>query len=75
MIAESLPEIVRAAAESFKGIDNLVVLNGAEGMNGMMSQVLGAGLTVLPTMQKLFGSGGSDTANGSRVESAEPDQK
>jgi len=74
-IAESLPEIVRAAAESFKGIDNLVVLNGAEGMNGMMNQVLGAGLTVLPTMQKLFGSGGSDAANGRRIENPELEQK
>jgi flotillin len=63
-IAEKLPEIVRAAAESFKGIDNLVVLNGAEGMNGMMSQVMGAGLTVLPALQKAFGQTGDGEGNG-----------
>ena len=58
VIAEKLPEIVRAAAESFKGIDSLVVLNGAEGMNAMMGQVVGAGLTVLPAVQKLFSTNG-----------------
>jgi flotillin len=63
-IAEKLPEIVRAAAESFKGIDNLVVLNGAEGMNGMMSQVMGAGLTVLPAVQRMFGQTGESGGNG-----------
>ena len=32
-IAEQLPEIVRAAAESFKYVDNLTVLNGAQGIS------------------------------------------
>jgi uncharacterized membrane protein YqiK len=67
-IAESLPEIVRAAAESFKSIDNLVVLNGAEGMNNMMSQVVGAGLTVLPAMQRLFGQSTETGSNGKRID-------
>ena len=31
-LAEQLPEIVRAASESFKHIDNLTVLNGAQGI-------------------------------------------
>ena len=62
-IAEHLPEIVRAAAESFKGIDHLVVLNGAEGMNGMLSQVMGAGVAGVSMFKDLFARGnGSDGA-------------
>jgi uncharacterized membrane protein YqiK len=53
-IAEQLPEIVAAAAESFKSIDNLVVLNGAEGMNGMLSQVMGAGMAGVSMFRQLF---------------------
>jgi uncharacterized membrane protein YqiK len=54
-IAEQLPEIVRAASESFKGIDSLVVLNGAEGMNGMLSQVMGAGVAGISMFRELLG--------------------
>lgn len=54
-IAEKLPEIVRAAAESFKGIDHLVVLNGAEGTNGMLTQVMGAGIAGVSMFRDLLG--------------------
>jgi hypothetical protein len=40
-IAEQLPEIVRAAAESFKHVDNLTVLNGAQGISEIIAQVIG----------------------------------
>jgi uncharacterized membrane protein YqiK len=60
-IAEQLPEIVRAAAESFKGIDHLVVLNGAEGMNGMLSQVMGAGVAGISMFRDLLGGNGAKT--------------
>ena len=33
-LAEKAPELVRAAGESFRGIDNLTVLNGAEASPG-----------------------------------------
>jgi uncharacterized membrane protein YqiK len=65
-IAEQLPEIVRAAAESFKGIDNLVVLNGAEGMNGMLSQVMGAGIAGISMFRDLLGSGSGNGAGGGK---------
>jgi hypothetical protein len=39
-IAEQLPEIVRAAAESFKHVDNLTVLNGAQGISEIIAQVI-----------------------------------
>jgi uncharacterized membrane protein YqiK len=53
-IAEELPQIVRAAAESFRGIDHLVVLNGAEGMKGMLGQVMGAGVAGVSMFRDLF---------------------
>ncbi len=40
-LAEQLPEIVRAASESFKHIDNLTVLNGAQGITEIIAQVIG----------------------------------
>ena len=40
-VAEQLPEIVRAAAESFKHVDNLTVLNGAQGISEIIAQVIG----------------------------------
>jgi uncharacterized membrane protein YqiK len=40
-IAEKLPDIVRAASESFKYVDNLTVLNGAQGISEIIAQVIG----------------------------------
>jgi uncharacterized membrane protein YqiK len=68
-VAEQLPEIVRAAAESFKGIDNLVVLNGAEGMNNMLSQVMGAGIAGISMFRGLLGSNGSPEEDGKAARS------
>jgi flotillin len=36
-----LPEIVAAAAGAFRNVDNLTVLNGAQGMSEIMNQVIG----------------------------------
>jgi uncharacterized membrane protein YqiK len=57
-IVDKLPDTVRAAAEAYRGIDHLVVLNGAEGMGAMTSQILGTGLSVLPMIQELLGGNG-----------------
>jgi uncharacterized membrane protein YqiK len=56
-VAENLPEIVRAAAESFKGIDNLTVLNGAQGMNSMLTEVMGMGASAIPMFRAMFAAG------------------
>jgi uncharacterized membrane protein YqiK len=63
-VAEELPNIVRAAAESFKGIDRLIVLNGAEGMKGMLGQVMGAGVAGISMFRDLFAENGAATENG-----------
>jgi|tagenome__1003787_1003787.scaffolds.fasta_scaffold20980429_4 flotillin len=52
-VAERLPEIVAAAAKSFDGVDNLNVLNGAQGITEIMAQVLmqgGQGLQIVRQM-------------------------
>jgi flotillin len=75
-VAEVLPEIVSAAAESFKGIDHLVVLNGAEGMKGMLGQVMGAGVAGVSMFRDLFAADGSASTNGGerggRLDGGEP---
>jgi flotillin len=40
-LAEKLPEIVAAAAGAFSKVDNLTVLNGAQGISEIMNQVIG----------------------------------
>jgi flotillin len=40
-LAEKLPEIVEAAAKAFSNVDNLTVLNGAQGIGEIMNQVIG----------------------------------
>src|SRR5919108_2219236 len=54
-IAEQLPEIVRAAAESFKHVDNLTVLNGAQGISEIISQVIGQAGPALKMAQEALG--------------------
>jgi flotillin len=54
-IAEQLPEIVRAAAEAFKNVDNLTVLNGAQGISEILSQVIGQAGPALKMAQDALG--------------------
>ena len=68
-IAEQLPEIVRAAAESFKHVDNLTVLNGAQGISEIIAQVDRAGR---PGAED--GSGGAGRTNGAQPAQAEKRQ-
>jgi flotillin len=65
-LAEQAPELVRAAAESFRGIDNLTVLNGAEGMTGMAGEVMKLGLGVMPLVQQVLKNGNGGSANGEK---------
>jgi hypothetical protein len=53
-IAERLPEIVGAAASAFRDVDNATVLNGAQGIGEIMSQVSGqAGPALRPAREAL----------------------
>jgi flotillin len=39
-VAENLPAIVEAAAKAFQGADNLTILNGAQGVSEILTQVI-----------------------------------
>ena len=70
-IAEELPAIVGEAAKAFGSIGQLTVLNGAEGMGELFSQVLGMGAAAIPMLRgALEQTGGKGTTNG-KPEAAE----
>lgn len=59
-IAENYPEIVKAGASALGNIDNLVVLNGAQGMEDMLGKALtmgGAGLGLAQNLMDSLKSG------------------
>jgi flotillin len=57
-LAEKWPEIVEAAAKPFGGIDQLIVLNGAEGLSQTLAQALGQGAAGLKLARSVLGSTG-----------------
>jgi flotillin len=77
-IAEQLPQIVGEAAKAFGSIGQLTVLNGAEGIGQLFTQVLGMGAAAIPMLRNMIdqtqdGAGGS----GAKVPEAkeQPKQK
>jgi len=79
-LAENWPEIVKAGASAFGSIDNMVVLNGADGMAEMLAKALTMGGTGLGLARQLLSSmnqngqtpNGTSALNGSM---APPSQK
>src|SRR3954454_19327907 len=78
-IADQLPEIVGQAAKAFGNIGQMTVLNGAEGVGQMFSQVLGMGAASMPMLRGMLdgNSNGNGAASGNghqpgRVPPAEP---
>ncbi|HWH93993.1 MAG TPA: hypothetical protein VNT03_09035 [Baekduia sp.] len=61
-LAEKLPEIVRAAAESFSKVDNLTILNGAQGVGEIMNQVIGQAGPALKLARETLGQGANGKA-------------
>ncbi len=61
-LAERMPEIVRAAAEPFAHVGQLTVLNGAEGLNGMVGSVIAQVGTLLPQLTAALGKDRSPSA-------------
>lgn len=62
-LAESLPDVVSAAAGAFKGVDNMVVLNGADGVEDLLAKVLtmgGAGFGLAKQLIASLSSGGAE---------------
>src|SRR3954454_23419430 len=61
-IADQLPEIVGQAAKAFGNIGQMTVLNGAEGVGQMFSQVLGMGAAAIPLLRSVIDQ--APSANG-----------
>jgi len=55
-LAEKMPDIVRAAAEAFNKVDNLTILNGAQGVGELMNQVIGQAGPALRLARDTVGS-------------------
>ena len=63
-IAEQLPQIVGEAAKAFGTIGNLTVLNGAEGIGQLFSQVLGMGAAAIPMLRGMLDQTNGNGTNG-----------
>jgi flotillin len=55
-LASKWPEIVEAAAKPFGAIDQMIVLNGAEGLSQTLAQALGQGAAGLKLAREMLGS-------------------
>src|SRR5918911_5038811 len=69
-IAEQLPQIVGEAAKAFGSIGQLTVLNGAEGLGQMLSQVLGMGAAAMPMIRGILDQNGDAAARGEGADGA-----
>jgi uncharacterized membrane protein YqiK len=58
-IAEQLPEIVAAAARQYDNVDQLIVLDGAEGLSRGVAGTVGAAAALLPVAQRLINGDGA----------------
>jgi uncharacterized membrane protein YqiK len=56
-LAENWPAIVEAAAKPFGGIDQLIVLNGAQGLSEALAQALSQGVTGLQMARSILSGG------------------
>jgi flotillin len=70
-VIAQLPALVRAAAEGLQGA-NLTVLNGAEGLTGVVSSLAAQGMTLLDSIRHgLDGQSGDNGGSAPRPSSAE----
>jgi uncharacterized membrane protein YqiK len=61
-IAENYPAIVANAAKAFEGVGNMQVLNGADGVNEMLTSIVGQGLASLSVVRGMLSNGQAPTA-------------
>ncbi|GAA1567086.1 flotillin family protein [Actinomadura kijaniata] len=70
-LAENWPEIVEAGAKVFGNVDNMVVLNGAQGVEEMLAKALTLGGTGLGLARSLLAGGNGQPQNGAGEKPAE----
>ena len=64
-LAEKWPAIVEAAAKPFASVDQMIVLNGAQGLSEALAAALSQGVAGLQMARNLLSGGnGSGRANG-----------
>ena len=66
-MAERLPQIVEAAAKSFEGMDNVVLMNGTDGVADVLAQVMTTGGAMWGMAKNLMDSISDDEPAGSAV--------
>ena len=63
-LAEQWPAIVEAAAKPFASVDQMIVLNGAEGLSQALASALSSGVTGLQLARNLLAGGSGNKGNG-----------
>ncbi|HET7489723.1 MAG TPA: SPFH domain-containing protein [Acidimicrobiales bacterium] len=63
-LAEKWPEIVEAAAKPFGDIDQMIVLNGAQGLSDTLAQALSQGVAGLQLARSLLAGSGTSSSGG-----------
>jgi uncharacterized membrane protein YqiK len=63
-LAERWPQIVEAAAKPFGDIDQLIVLNGAQGLSETLAQALSQGAAGLDLARKLLAGKNGERSDG-----------
>jgi uncharacterized membrane protein YqiK len=78
-LAEHWPAIVEAAAKPFGAVDQLIVLNGAQGLSEVLAQALSQGVAGLKLARGVLAGGGLGSTNGATTngheEAEEPSTK
>jgi uncharacterized membrane protein YqiK len=69
-LAEQWPAIVEAAAKPFGAVDQMIVLNGAQGLSEALAQALSSGAAGLQMARSLLGRSSGATTNGSAQDGA-----
>lgn len=63
-LAENWPAIVEAAAKPFGDIDQMIVLNGAQGLSDTLAQALSQGVAGLQMARTILSGSGTSNTNG-----------
>jgi uncharacterized membrane protein YqiK len=71
-LAEKWPAIVEAAAKPFGSIDQMIVLNGAQGLSEALAQALSSGVAGLQMARGLLGHTSSNNGSGNSKTPAVP---
>jgi len=69
-LAEQWPAIVEAAAKPFGDVDQMILLNGAQGLSDVLAQALSQGVTGLQMARNMLAGSNGTTANAASAGSA-----